>query len=100
MQSGCTGILFFFWGNSGLGCRVVSCAFACLPVLCLFRFVLLQKNQVIIFQPAEENMGEKKTDGDANQVDEERNRGASTFLFINPLKINTSRFDCIASRWG
>ena len=31
--------------------------------------------------------------GDANQVDDERNRRASILLPINPLKINTSRFD-------
>ena len=34
--------------------------------------------------------------GDANQVNDERNRRASIFLPINPLnmtKINTSRFD-------
>ena len=58
------------------------------------------KNQVIIFLRAEENVGgEKKTDGDTNQVDEERNRRASIFLPINPVKINTSRFDYIATRW-
>ena len=57
--------------------------------------------QMIIFLRAEENMGEeKKINGDANQVDEERNRRASIFLPINPLKINTSRFDYIAMRWG
>ena len=52
---------------------------------------------MIIFPRAEENMGiEKKTNGDANQVGEERNRRAGIFLPINPLKmvkINTSRFD-------
>ena len=41
-----------------------------------------------IFLRAEENMGgEKKTNGDANQADEEDNRKASIFLPINPLKI-------------
>ena len=56
---------------------------------------------MIIFLRAEENMGgEKKTNGDANQVDEERNRRASILLLINPLKINTSGFDYIAMRWG
>ena len=44
--------------------------------------------------------GEKKTNGDTNQVDVERNRRASIFLSINPLKINTSRFDYIATRGG
>ena len=54
--------------------------------------------QVIIFQRAE------KFNGDANRVDDERNRMASIFLPINPLKmvkINTSRFDvskCFESR--
>ena len=46
--------------------------------------------QVIIFQRAE------KINGNANEVDDERNRRASIFLPISPLKmakINTSRFD-------
>ena len=34
--------------------------------------------------------GEKKTNRDVNQVDEERNRRVSIFLPINSLKINTS----------
>ena len=55
---------------------------------------------MIIFQRAEENMGgEKKTNGDANQVDEERNRRTSIFLPMNLLKINTSRFD-VSQRVG
>ena len=33
--------------------------------------------------------GEKKTNGDANQVDEEHNPRASIFLAINPLMIKT-----------
>ena len=40
--------------------------------------------------------------GDANQVDNERNRRASIFLPINPLKmakINTSQFD-VSKRCG
>ena len=53
---------------------------------------LLQKNMVTIVQRAEENLGgEKKTN-------EERNRRASIFLPINPLKINTFRFGAIATR--
>ena len=56
---------------------------------------------MIIFLQTEENMGgEKKTNGDADQVDEEHNRRASIFLPINPLKIITSWFDYIATRWG
>ena len=43
---------------------------------------------------------EKKTNGDANQVDEERNRRANIFLSSNPLKINTSRFDSLVTRRG
>ena len=65
----------------GLDVRLVSFVFACLPVLCLFRFAFYYKgNQVMItFLRAEENMGgEKKTNGDANQVDEVHNRKAST----------------------
>ena len=45
--------------------------------------------------------GEKKTNGCANHVDEEHNRRASIFLPVNPLEINTSRFDSLATRrWG
>ena len=55
----------------------------------------------IIFLRAEENMGgEKKNNGGAKQVDEEHNLRASIVLPINPLKIHTSRFDSIATRWG
>ena len=39
---------------------------------------------------------------DANQVDNERDRRASIFLSVNPLKmatINTSRFD-VSKRFG
>ena len=46
--------------------------------------------------------GEKKINGDAHQVDDERNRRANIFLPINPLKmakINTSRFD-VSKRLG
>ena len=39
-----------------------------------------------------------KNNGDTNQVDEERNRRASIVLPTNPLKINTSRFNSIATR--
>ena len=70
-------VLFSFSeGCMGLDARLVSFAFACLSVVCLFRFVfLLQLNEVIIFLQTEEYVeGEKKTNGDANQVDEERNR--------------------------
>ena len=80
----------------GLDARLVSFAF-----VCLFRFVFrCRKNQVIICLRAEENTGgEKKTSGYVNQVDEEHNRRASIFLPINLLKINTSRFDSLATRW-
>ena len=79
----------------------MSCAFACLACFVSVSFCfLLQENQVmIIFLRAEENIGgEETTNGDAKQVDEERNR--RVFLPINPLKINTSRFDYIVTRWG
>ena len=56
---------------------------------------------MIIFQRPEKNTGgEKKTSKNAHQVDEEHNQRASTFLPINHLKINTSRFDSLATRWG
>ena len=56
--------------------------------------------QGIIFLRAKENIGrEKKINGDAIQVNEERNRRASIFSSINPLNINTSQFDAIATRW-
>ena len=93
LKSGCTGIYFFSGGTLGLDARLVSFVFACLSVVfCSY--------QEIIFLRAEENMrGKKKTNEDANQVDGEHNRRASIFLPITPLKINTSRFDTIATRW-
>ena len=42
---------------------------------------------MIIFLRIENMGGEKKTNEDVNQVDEERNRRASIFLPLNPLKI-------------
>ena len=77
LKSGCTGIIYLFVGE----------LWVCMPglflgflLVCLL-FVILIKNQVFIFfLRAEENMGgEKKTNGNANQVDEERNRTASIF---------------------
>ena len=74
----------------------------CLFCVCFVVFFTTGKNEgMIIFLGAEENTGvEKKTNGDANQVDEEYNRRASIFLPINPLKIDTPRFDSIVTRWG
>ena len=69
----------------------------------LFRFIFrCRENQVMIFLRPEESMGgERRTNGDANQVDEEHNWRASIFLPINPLKISTTRFDFLATRcWG
>ena len=43
---------------------------------------------------------ETKTNGDANQVDEERSRTASIFLPINPLKTNTTRFGSFRNALG
>ena len=61
----------------------------------------LKKPGAHFFLQGEENMGgEKNINGDANQVDEEHNRRASIFLSINALKINTSRFDYIATLRG
>ena len=50
---------------------------------------MLQKNQVmaILLRPEENMGGEKKTNGCANQVEEEHNRTESIFL-LNHLKIN------------
>ena len=92
-------LVFFSFseGTLGLDAWLVSCAFACLSVVwCSW------KNQMIIFfLRAEKNSeGEKKTNRDVNQVDEEHNRRASIFLPINRLKINTSRFDSLATRRG
>ena len=69
-------------------------------LVCLLCVVLGKKKQVIIFSlQTEENMGgDKKINGDVNQVDEEHSRRRSIFLSINPLKINTSRFDSLAAR--
>ena len=83
----------------GLDARLVSL----LLDVCLFGVFVFycRNNQVIIFLRAEKNMGEaKRTNGDANHVDVEHNRRASIFLPINPLKINTSRFDSLATGWG
>ena len=79
----------------GLDARLVSFVFACLPVLCIFRFVFYyrKKQVMIILLRAEENRGGETTNGDTNQVDEVRNRR-------NPLKINTFQFGSIATRWG
>ena len=78
----------------GLDARLVYFLFACLSVV-------YYCYQVIIFLRAEEIMGgEKEINGDPNQVDEERNRRASIVLPINPLKISTSQFGSIATRWG
>ena len=85
-----------FVGNSGLGCPVCFWCF-CLSV-CFVLFV--EKSGDHFFLRAEENMrGEKKINGDANQVDEEHSRRVSIFLPINPLKINASRFDSLTTRW-
>ena len=88
LKSGCTGIIFFFWGNSGLGYPAcVLCFCLCLSVCCV---LFLSGNHY--FLQAEENMGgEKKINENANQVDEERNLGASIFspvrLYRNTLGI-------------
>ena len=51
---------------------------------------------MIIFLRAEENIGgEKKINGDANQVDPE-----GKHLLAHQMKINTCRFGSIATRWG
>ena len=79
----------------GVDARLVSFIFACLPV------VYCSCQVILFFLQAKENMeGEKKTNGQANKVDEERNRRASISLPINPLKINTSRFGSITTHWG
>ena len=44
--------------------------------------------------------GEKKTNGDAKQVDGEHTRRVTMFLPIKSLKIMTSRFDSLATRQG
>ena len=98
MKSGCPGIPFFSEGCRVLDIRLVS--FDLVYLYCLV-FFCCRKNQVIIFLRPEENVGgEKKTNGYANQVDQEHNQRASIFLPINPLKNNTSRFDYLATRWG
>ena len=66
-------------------------------LVCLLCIILIRGSFSL---QAEENMGgEKKTNGDASQVDKERNWRASIFLSVNPLKINTSWFDDIATCW-
>ena len=63
---------------------------ACVLCFCACLSVVYCSYQVIIFQRAEENLGGH------TKTNEERNRRASIFLSINPLKmakIHTSRFD-------
>ena len=76
-------------------------SFPLLLSICLFCVAFgfhCTKNPVISYLRPKENMGgEKKTNEYANQVDEEYNQRASIFLPINPLKINTSRFDSLAT---
>ena len=77
LKSGYTGIIFLFVGELWVCMPGLFLVFLLVCLLC----VILEKNQVIIsFLRAEENMGgENKTNGNANQVDEERNRTASIF---------------------
>ena len=79
----------------GLDARLVSFDFACLPVLCLFRFIFLpQQNHVMII------FCELKKIWEERRKTMETHRRASSFLPINLLKINTFRFDSIETRWG
>ena len=82
--------------------RPVSFAFACLPVcVCFILFFTTGKpGDDHFFCKLKNVWEERKNNRDANQVDEGRSRRASILLPINPLKINTSRFDSIATRWG
>ena len=41
----------------GLDARLVSFAFACLPVLCCFHFLLQENQMMVIFLRPEENSG-------------------------------------------
>ena len=92
MKSVCVLVFFSFLWNSGPGCPwLVSCAF-----VFAFVSVVYCSYQVVIFLRAEENVGREK------KTDEERNRMASIFLPINPLKmakIDTTRFGAIATHW-
>ena len=82
-----------------LNAWLVSFAFARLPVLCYFYFLLQENQMMITFLRAEENReGEKKPNGDANHVNEEYNPRASMFLPTNLLKTSTPRFDYLATR--
>ena len=77
-----------------------------MPAACVLCFsacltVVYRSYQVITFLRGEEIMErERKNNGDPNQVDGERNRRASIFLLINPLKINTTRFDSFRNALG
>ena len=90
---------FLFLGIHGLEC--LACFLCFCPPACFVLFLfLLQENQMMItFLRAEANReGEKKTNGDANHVNEEYNQRASMLLPINLLKTSTSRFDSFATR--
>ena len=81
-----------------LGCPASFFCFCLSYLFCVVFVFHCRKNQVIIFLRPEENMGgKKKTNGDANPVNRDHNRRAIIFLTINPLKINTSRFDSLAT---
>ena len=91
--------------TKGLNARLVYFALlsACFA-LSLFLFCFREIEVMTTLPRAEKttiSMGlEKRANGCGNQVDEERNRRASNLLPINRLKINSSRFDSDAMRWG
>ena len=80
----------------GLDARLVSFAFAL--SVCFVLFFTAGKIRCSFFSDLEDMGGEKRTNGDVNQVDEEHNRRSSNFLPINPLHISTFRFDFFAMR--
>ena len=71
-------------------------------LVCLLCFAAGKSSDNHFFLRPKKNMGgETWTNEDDNHVDIEHNRRASIFLPINPLKINTFRFDSLATRcWG
>ena len=89
----------FFWWIYGLGCS--ACFFcSCLSVLFCFYFFAARKNQEKSFLRSEKKHGKTEEWTREPNLTEEHDRRASIVLPINPLKINTSQFDSLATRRG
>ena len=89
-------LVSFLGGTLGHG-RLAVCASCSLSVCACLSVHYLLFYQVIMFSEL------KNMRGDADQVADVRNRRASTFLFINPLKMtktSNTRFGRIENALG